>query len=140
MWASFSTYGNFKIFITNVKRLHIVIGFGCENVKMKSFSYPNFSYLSNSVLETEKCCEPVLILFPVESSPSEYDPPSPNNNGSIEPSRVLLLARRDVDPLPEWVDPSIPDAKECGTLFLLCRLLMEMCSDIALLACNERIK
>ena len=107
---------------------------------MKSFSYPNFSYLSNSVLETEKCCEPVLILFPVESSPSEYDPPSPNNNGSIEPSRVLLLARRDVDPLPEWVDPSIPDAKECGTLFLLCRLLMDMCSDIALLACNERIK
>ena len=70
------------------------------------------SYLSNSVLETDNGRVPVLILFPVESSPSEYEPPSPNNKGSIEPSLVLLLARRDVDPLPECVDPRIPDAKE----------------------------
>ena len=69
-------------------------------------------YLSSSVLETDKGRVPVLILFPVESPPSEYEPPSPRSKGSMEPSLVLLLARRDVDPRPECVEPRIPEAKE----------------------------
>ena len=111
----------------------------CYNFSTYQYLIPNLTYLSSSVLETDKGSVPVLILFPVESSPSEYDPPSPSNKGSIEPSLVLLLARRDVDPLPEWVDPRIPEAKEWGTLFLRCRLLMEMCSDMALLAYNKEM-
>ena len=94
------------------------------------------TYLSNSVLETDNGRVPVLILFPAESSPSEYEPPSPRSNGSMEPSLWLLLPRRDVEPRPECVEPRIPEAKEWGTLFLLCLLLMDMCSDIALLAWN----
>ena len=72
-----------------------------KSVCIEDFLIQNLIYLSNSVLETDKGSVPVLILFPVESSPSEYDPPSPSSKGSIEPSLVLLLARRDVDPLPE---------------------------------------
>ena len=100
----------------------------------KIFSHQ--TYLSNSVLETDNGRVPVLILFPAESSPSEYEPPSPRSNGSMEPSLWLLLPRRDVEPRPECVEPRIPEAKEWGTLFLLCLLLMDMCSDIALLAWN----